>query len=63
MHKNNITELNASKDSGEYKVEIIYNSGDYIKELKSGDLLKLYYFVFEKAYLKEKNAWELALII
>ena len=41
----NVTELNAGKDSGEYKVEAIQDSAVYAKELESGHLPGLYYLV------------------
>ena len=41
----NATELNAGNNSGEYKVEAIWNSAVYVKELKSGHLPGLYYLV------------------
>ena len=41
-------------DNKEYKVEGIWNSAVYTKEL-AGQLLKLYYLVLWKSYSKEEN--------
>ena len=38
-----------------YKVEVIWNSAIYTKESESGYFLGLYYLVFWKSYLEEKN--------
>ena len=43
----NVTELDTGKNSGKYKIEATYNSGIYIKKLKSNQLQKLY-LVFRK---------------
>lgn len=49
-----------NNDNKKYKVEAISNSAVYAKELKLDYLLRLYYLVFWKSYLKEENTWELA---
>ena len=53
----NATELNAGKDSGEYKVEAICDSAVYARE-SAGHLPGLYYLVFWKGYPEEENTWE-----
>ena len=45
-------------DNEEYKVEAIWDSAVYARELKSGYLPGLYYLISWKRYLKEKNTWE-----
>ena len=56
----NATELDAGKDdSGEYKVEAIWDSAVYAKESESGHLPELYYLVSWKSYLEEENTPEL----
>ena len=55
----NTTELDIGKnDSGEYKLEAIRDSTLYARESESGHLPGLYYLVFWKRYLEEKNTWE-----
>ena len=44
--------------SGEYKVEVIWDSVVYAKESKLGHLLGLYYLVSWKRYPEEENIWE-----
>lgn len=44
-------------------MEVIENSAIYIKKLKLDYLLKFYYFMFSKSYLKEKNTQKLVLVI
>ena len=51
----NITKLGISNDNKKYKVEIICNNVVYKRELESDYLPKLYYLVFCKSYLEEKN--------
>ena len=52
-------EFDASdNESGEYKVEAIYDSAVYMRESKSGHLPGLYYLVSWKGYSKEENTWE-----
>lgn len=46
-----------------YKVEGIWDTTIYAKELEAGYLLKLYYLIFWKGYLKEKNTWKSFLAI
>ena len=49
-------ELNTGdNESKTYKMEAICNSTIYIKKLKSGHLLILYYLVFWKNYSKKEN--------
>ena len=62
VDENNITELNAGKDSGKYKVKAICNSAVYAKE-SVGHLPGLYYLVSWKNYLEEKNILEFALAV
>ena len=58
IDKNDAMELDASnKNSSKYQVEIIRNSAIYAKKTISY-LLKLYYLVFWKNYLKKENIWE-----
>ena len=45
----------SDNDSGEYKIEAIWDSAIYAKELKTGHLPGLYYLILWKRYLKEKN--------
>ena len=47
-----------NNNSGEYKVEVIWDSTVYAKKLKSGLLSGFYYLVLWKRYLNEKNTWE-----
>ena len=55
VDENNATELDAGDNSGKYKVEAIWDSAVYARELESGHLPGLYYLVFWKGYLKEEN--------
>ena len=48
-------EFDTDNNSGKYKVEVIYNSAIYMKELKSGYLPGLYYLVLWKRYPKDEN--------
>ena len=52
-----VSELNAGDDSKEYKVEAIWDSAVYARELE-GYLPGLYYLVAWKGYPKEENTWE-----
>ena len=55
----NATELDAGdNDSGEYKVEVIWDGAVYVRESESGYLSGLYYLVSWKGYLEEENTWE-----
>ena len=55
VNKNNITKLDAGNNEGnKYKMKAICNSAVYIKE-STGYLLRLYYLVFLKNYLKKEN--------
>ena len=59
-----MTELNISNNnSGKYKLEVIWDSSVYTRELESGHLPGLYYLVLWKGYLAEKNTWELASVV
>ena len=56
----NATELDAGDDnSQEYKMEAIWDSVVYAQESELGQLPGLYYLVFWKGYLEEKNTLEL----
>ena len=52
-----LAELNAGddEDSGEYKVEAIWDSAIYAKESESGHLPGLYHLVSWKGYPEEEN--------
>lgn len=55
INKKNIIKLDIDKNnSGNYKVKITCNYTVYIKKFASY-LLKTYYLIFWKNYLKEKN--------
>ena len=51
----NETKLDAGNDSGEYKVEAIWNNVVYIRESKSDHLPGLYYLVSWKGYPEKEN--------
>ena len=52
-------EYNVNDDeSGEYKIETIWDSAVYARESKSGHLPGLYYLVSWKGYPEEENTWE-----
>ena len=52
----NVTKLDASNNESEkYKLETIFYNAVYEKKSKSGYLPRLYYLVFWKGYLEEKN--------
>ena len=55
--------MDADDNSGEYKVEAIWDSAVYMRKSKSGHLPGLYYLVSWKRYLEEKNTWEPALVV
>ena len=56
VDENNATKLNAGRNKGgEYKVEAIYDSAVYARELESGYLPRLYYLVSWKSYLEKEN--------
>ena len=57
-----LTELDVTKDNGEYGVEAIHNSAVYTREL-TGYLLGLYYLVSWKGYPEEENTWESVLAV
>ena len=59
VYEENAEELNAG-DKEEYKVEVIWDSVVYARELELGHLPGLYYLVFWKGYPEEENSWELA---
>ena len=50
-------------DSGEYKVEVIWDSAVYARESESRHLPGLYYLVSWKRYLEDENTWDLALAV
>ena len=52
-----MTELDAG-NSGEYKVEAIWDSVVYVRESTTGHLPGLYYLVSWKDYTEEENTWE-----
>ena len=45
-------------ENGKYKVKITQYSAVYIKKLKSGHFLGLYFLVSWKGYLEEENTWK-----
>ena len=49
------TELDVGNNSGEYKVEIIWDSAVYAKDSESSHLSGLYYLVSWKKYPEEVN--------
>ena len=51
----NAAELNTSDNSGEYKMEAIWDSVVYARESKSGHLSDLYYLVSWKRYSENEN--------
>ena len=59
----NAIKQDAGNNSGEYKVEAIWNSVLYARELESGHLTGFYYLVSWKRYSKEENTWELVLAV
>ena len=63
VDESNAAKLDASNKSGEYKVEVIWDSLVYARESKSGHLPGLYSLVLWRRYLKEENIWELASMI
>ena len=63
VHEENAEELDAGDNSGEYKVEAIWDSTVYARESKSGHLPSLYYLVSWKGYPEEENTWESALAV
>ena len=58
MHEENVEELDARDNSGEYEVEVIWDSAVYARESKSGHLPGLYYLVSWKRYPEEENTWK-----
>ena len=57
----NATELDeGNNDSGEYKVEAIWDSAVYVRKSELGHLSGFYYLVSWKGYPEEENTWELA---
>ena len=54
VNDKNAVELDAGNNkSGEYKVEAIWDSAVYAKEVESDHLLGLYYLVLLKEYLEK----------
>ena len=52
----NVTQLELkADDNAKYKIETIWNYAIYAKKLKAGHLLKLYYLILWKGYLKKEN--------
>ena len=47
-----------NNESGEYKVEAIWDSAVYARESKLGHLPGLYYLVSWKQYPEEENTWK-----
>ena len=45
VHEENVEELDAGDDSGEYEVEAIQDSAVYARESESGHIPGLYYLV------------------
>ena len=56
-------ELEGGNENRKYKVEAIWDSEVYIKELEWGYLPDLYYLVSWKEYPKEENTWEPVLTV
>ena len=56
-------EFDAGDNSREYKLEVIWDSAVYAKELKSGHLPGLYYLVLWKGYPEEENTWKPVLAV
>ena len=61
--KNNVVKLDTGDKSGEYQVEVIWDSAVYAGELKSGHLPGLYYLVSWNRYPEEENTWEPASVV
>ena len=59
----NVIKLDVAKNSSGYEIEAIWNSAVYIRESKSGYVPGLYYLVFWKRYLEEKNIYESILAV
>ena len=55
VHEENVEELDAGDDSGEYEVEAIRDNAVYARESESGHLPGLYYLVLCKGYPEEEN--------
>ena len=56
IDENDMAKLDANNnEGGKYKVKAIWDSAVYAKELELNYLLRLYYLVFWKSYLKDKN--------
>ena len=58
VHEENAEELDAVDNSGEYEIEVIWDSAVYARESKSGHLPGLHYLVSWKGYSKEENTWK-----
>lgn len=57
-----MTEFQADKNK-KYKVEEIWNKAVYAKKAIISHLLGFYYVIFWKSYSKEKNNYELTLVV
>ena len=58
-----IPELDASDNSKEYKIKVIWDSAVYAIKLESGYLSKFFYLVAWKDYHEEENIWEPVLAV
>ena len=58
----NMMECEAGNDK-KYKMESIWDSAVYKKELVAGHLPSLHYLISWKGYPKEENTWEPALVV
>ena len=57
--ENNVTQLEfKAGDDAEYKVEAIWDSAVYARELEARHLPGLYYLILWKNYPEEENTWE-----
>ena len=63
VHGENVEELDAVDDNGEYEVEAIWDSAVYARESESGHLPGLYYLMSWKKYPEEENTWEPASVV
>ena len=62
--EDNVTQLEfEAGDNAEYKVEAIWDSAIYTRELEAGHLPGLYYLILWKGYPEEENTWEPVLAV